>query len=88
LSDIFLLAWAKSEVPDAVDHALSILHTMEQKGLQPDVRMYSSVIDCIAQCGEKPEQAKDILDRMMKAGVHPNVVTYSAVINGKFGCLV
>jgi pentatricopeptide repeat domain-containing protein 1 len=69
-----------------VDRALSILNTMEQKGLQPNVRTYNSVIDCIAQHGDNPEQAEAIVDRMTKAGVDPNVVTYSAVINGTCSC--
>ena len=79
------LAWAKSQAPDAVECVLSILNTMEQQGLQPDVRTYSSVIDAIAQSGHDPEQAEDILDRMTRAGVHPNVVTYNAAINGTSG---
>jgi pentatricopeptide repeat protein len=79
-------AWAKSDERDAVEQALSILGTMEEKGLQPTVHTYSSVIDAIAQRGEDPQQAEAILDRMAEAGVHPNVVTYSAVINGTFDC--
>ena len=79
----FGLAWAKSQAPDAIGHALSILDVMEQQGLQPDVQTYSSVIDAIAQSGHDPEQAEDILDHMMESGVRPDIVTYSAVINGK-----
>jgi pentatricopeptide repeat protein len=88
LPDILLLlsAWAKSKACDAVDRVLSILHTIEQQELQPDVQTYSSVIDCIARRGKNPEQAEALVDRMMKAGVCPNVVIYSALINGAFGC--
>jgi pentatricopeptide repeat protein len=88
--DVLLLlsAWAKSEAPDAVDRAFSILNTMEQKGLDPNVQTYNSVIDCIAQHGDNPEQAEAIIDRMTKAGVHPDVVTYNALTNGMIVCLV
>jgi pentatricopeptide repeat protein len=79
-------AWAKSDERDAVEHALSLLGTMEEKGLQPNVHTYSSVIDAIAQRGEDPQRAEAILDRMAEAGVHPDVVTYSAVIKGMFDC--
>ena len=80
----FGIAWAKSQAPEAVERALSIMDVMEQQGLQPNVQTYSSVIDTIAQSGHHPEQAEDILDRMVKAGVRPDVVTYTAVINGTF----
>jgi pentatricopeptide repeat protein len=83
-SHLHFSAWAKSEAPNAVEHALSILGAMEEKGLQPNVQTYNSVIDCIARRGENPQQAEAILDRMTKAGVHPNIVAYNAVINGTF----
>jgi hypothetical protein len=82
---VLLLAWAKSQAPNAVDHALSILNLMEQQELQPDVQTYSSLIVCIARRGENPEQAEDMLKCMAKAGVDPNIVTYNTVINGRFG---
>ena len=82
---MYSVAWAKSQVPDAVDRALSILNVMEQKGPPPNNYTYSSVIDAIAKSGKNPEQAEAILNRMSEAGVRPNFVTYNAVINGRFG---
>ena len=76
------LAWAKSEAPEAAEHAVSILNSMEQQGVQPNVQMYNSAIDAIAQSGQNPEQAEVMLDHMMEAGIPPGVVTYSAIING------
>jgi hypothetical protein len=47
---LHLSAWAKSDERDAAKHALSILGTMEETGLQPDVVTYTAVINGTFDC--------------------------------------
>jgi hypothetical protein len=47
---LHLSAWAKSDELDAAKHALSILGTMEEKGLHPDVVTYTAVINGTFDC--------------------------------------
>jgi hypothetical protein len=44
-----------------VERALSILNTMQQQGLKPDIPTYNSVIDCIARHGTNPEHAQTVV---------------------------
>ncbi|KAK9805016.1 hypothetical protein WJX73_002123 [Symbiochloris irregularis] len=49
------------------------------RGLQPDVKMYTMLINCYGKAG-KLDQAAAVLDEMSIAGVIPNTRTYSCLM--------
>ncbi|KAL7540078.1 hypothetical protein ACHAXR_009840, partial [Thalassiosira sp. AJA248-18] len=73
--DWLIDAWSYSGEHDAADHALSLLHRMEElrdttidhPSISPDVKSYTKVINAIARSGREDagEQAEEILNRMI-----------------------
>jgi hypothetical protein len=86
---LYLSAWAKSEseaAPDAVERALSILSTMQENGLQPNIQTYTCVIDAIARCGTSHEHAQVVVrlyHAMTEEGstVQPDIFTLNGIFN-------
>ena len=75
--------WSRSGRRDASTQALRILTMLEtRKKPEPDIRTYTSVLDCLAKSREKSSfsEAEALLNRMESLGPKPNTVAYTALI--------
>ncbi|XP_027904394.1 pentatricopeptide repeat-containing protein At2g13420, mitochondrial-like [Vigna unguiculata] len=70
---ILLHVYSRAHKPDLV---LDKLRLMKEKGIFPNVVMYTSVIKCLASCG-RLEDAERLLEEMVKDGVSPCAATYN-----------
>jgi len=70
---ILLHVYSRAHKPELV---LDKLRLMKEKGIFPNVVMYTSVIKCLASCG-RLEDAERLLEEMVKDGVSPCAATYN-----------
>lgn len=53
---------------------------MQEKGFNPDVVTYSTLIECFGKTG-KVEMACRLFDEMLASGCCPNIVTYNILLD-------
>mmetsp|Transcript_18983 Transcript_18983/g.29325 ORF Transcript_18983/g.29325 Transcript_18983/m.29325 type:complete len:398 (-) Transcript_18983:111-1304(-) len=66
-----------------LEKAVSMLHAMKRRGVQPNEITYTSLIGAMALAGKIP-QAEKMVAYMTESGVRPTVVTYNAFLTGLF----
>ena len=59
---------------------MQLFAEMQQKGLQPDLITYSTVISACGNGGDA-ERALQLFVEMQQKGLQPDVITYTAVIS-------
>ncbi|TKY57043.1 Pentatricopeptide repeat-containing protein mitochondrial [Spatholobus suberectus] len=70
---IVLHVYSRAHKPQLV---LDKLGAMKEKGICPNVVVYTSVIKCLASCG-RLEDAEMLLEEMVREGVSPCAATYN-----------
>lgn len=58
---------------------------MQEKGLNPDVITYSTIIECFGKT-DKIEMACQLFDEMLAEGCSPNIVTYNILLDSLERC--
>ncbi|XP_047329049.1 pentatricopeptide repeat-containing protein MRL1, chloroplastic-like [Impatiens glandulifera] len=61
--------------------AFEVLNLVQEAGLKPDCKLYTTLISTCARCGKVDEMFK-VFHEMVNAGVEPNVHTYGTLIDG------
>ncbi|KAI3749474.1 hypothetical protein L2E82_20086 [Cichorium intybus] len=66
---------------DCVSQALNFLQSLENNGVELDIKGYNSVIDGLCKAG-RMETAWDLYTKLDSKGLVPTVVTYTILIHG------
>ncbi|CAO2836628.1 unnamed protein product [Amaranthus hypochondriacus] len=64
-----------------VDFAFSLLGKRIKFGFEPDIVIYSTLINGLIDANYVDQAAK-MLDKIIKFGMQPNIVTYGAIVKG------
>ncbi|KAL2941163.1 hypothetical protein RDABS01_029513 [Bienertia sinuspersici] len=65
-----------------VDFAFSLLGKRLKFGYEPDIVIFTTLINGLIDANNDIDQAVKLLDKIVKLGLQPNIVTYGAIVKG------